>query len=121
MDGAADQTSTRPVRVCPHCGADRWKMRDSNRIYEESQRKGRDAEKLARENGLLRYRLETAEAKAREAQSRLQRKIVKQARVIRRFEERWAKLGKPPYEGEGFNTSTGSEYDAGERLPGEAA
>jgi hypothetical protein len=94
-------------------------MRDAKRVSEALSRKIGDAENLARENGLLRYQRDTAQAAAREAQSLLQRKVVRQARVIRRLEERLRALNAKPYEGAEFETAPGVECDAAQRLPGE--
>jgi hypothetical protein len=75
----------------------------------------RDAEDLARSNGLLTYRLKEAEAENARAQSQMQRKIVRQARVIRRLEGRLK--GQAPYEGAGpGETAPGAEYDAAQSL-----
>lgn len=105
-----------PPRVCPECGADRWKMKDASRTFERLSAKTRDVEKLARENGLLRYKLEIAEAEYRDHQSHQSRKIVRQARVIKRLEERLRAAGVRPYEGAGLGeVSTGAEFDAAVR------
>jgi vacuolar-type H+-ATPase subunit I/STV1 len=114
-----DQRNSAPPRVCPECGADRWKARDAVRTYERLRQKTRDVEKLARENGLLTYQLAEARQAVSEVQSRLQRKIVKQARVIRKFEERLREAKQKPYEGMGFDTAPAAEYDAGQILPDE--
>jgi predicted RNase H-like nuclease (RuvC/YqgF family) len=114
-----DKANTKPERICPHCGSDRWIASNAQRLYSRLHRKTKDAEKLAREIGLLTYQLESAQAEMREVQSLLQRKITKQARVIRRFEERLRTLKKKPYEGMGHDTAPAAEYDADLQLQGE--
>jgi hypothetical protein len=100
-------------RQCPECGCDRWRARDADRTSERLRQKARDAEELARANGLLRYQLAEAQAGVKEVQSRLQRKIIRQARVIRRMEERLRHAGRKPYEGAPLGESApGVEYDA---------
>ena|SRR5688572_4424018 len=100
-------------RVCPECGADRYKMRDANRIYDNARRAQADAERLAQKNGLLTYKNQIAEREAKERMSSLQRKIARQARVIVRLEERLRFINRPPYENAPIEeTSTGAEYDA---------
>lgn len=56
--------SAEPERQCPDCGSDRWKAREYDRLRDRAQRLARDAERLARDNGLLTYRLRIAEADA---------------------------------------------------------
>jgi hypothetical protein len=70
------------------------------------------AEEIARENGLLRFKLSTAEAEIEATRNLMQRKVTRQARVIRRMEDKLRELRKKPYEGMGFETTPGAEYDA---------
>ncbi len=110
--------ATQPPRVCEECGADRWFARDASRTRENLDTKIRDVEDLARSNGLLTYRLKEAEAKNARSQSQMQRKIIKQARVIRRLEVRLK--GQAPYKGaKPGETAPGAEYDAAQSLSGE--
>lgn len=100
-------------RICPECGGDRWKAREAERNREAAYRQRREAEKIAEENGLLRYKLRLAEREAAETAGFFQRKITRQARVIRRLEERLKALDSKPYEDAGLGeTAPGAEYDA---------
>lgn len=101
-------------RVCPECGGDRWKAREAERNFERAYRQRREAERIAEENGLLRYKLALAEREAAETAGLFQRKITRQARVIRRLEERLKAAGHKPYEGAKLgDTAPGADYDAG--------
>lgn len=86
-------------RVCPHCGTDRYKSERIDRLAAQRDRYQRDAERLAREKGLLTYQLELAEARARDFHATLQRKIVRQARAIRRLEKKVLGRGEQPHAG----------------------
>jgi hypothetical protein len=99
-------------RVCPECGGDRYRARMAQRDLEAAQRHRRSAEDIARENGLLRYKLAVAETELRDSQSLQQRKIVRQARAIRRLEEKLRKRGEKPYEGASLDeTAPGAEHE----------
>lgn len=88
-------------------------MRSAKDTLARLRRERENVEKLARDNGLLRFRLETQKADAQEHQSSQARKIIRQARVIKRLEERLRAAGQRPYEGAKIEeTSTGAEYDA---------
>jgi hypothetical protein len=101
-----------PPRVCPECGADRWKMRDATRLVEANLRLNEQVERLAARNGVLSHQLEVIALEHREHFSRGARKIARQARVIRRLEAKLREHGVPPYQGAPIDqTSTGAEYD----------
>jgi hypothetical protein len=101
-------------RVCPECGGDRYMAHEGKNYFDLALRHGIKAEGIARENGLLRYKLSIAESDASERVSGMQRKVIRQARVIRRLEERVKQLGAKPYEGATLDeTAPGAEYDAG--------
>jgi hypothetical protein len=105
----------RPSRICPECGGDRWRAKEAQRAMEAAQRMVARAEELARENGLLRFKLAHATAEAQEHQGWLQRKIVRQARAIKRLEARLRSLGDRPHEDASFaDTTTGAEFDSRE-------
>ena len=101
-------------RVCPECGGDRERARNAQRDLESARRHREVAERFARENGLLRYKLTVTEADLREAASLYQRKIVRQARAIRRLEEKLRLRGEKPYEGAKLEeTAPGAELEHG--------
>ena len=86
-------------RVCPRCGTDRWVAERFDRLRARKAHLERQIDRLARDNGLLSYRLQDAEAWAAEQRSALQRKVTRQARVIRRLERRLLERGEQPHEG----------------------
>ena len=57
----------------------------------------KDADDLARENGLLRYQVARLEADLQEQQSWLAGKVDRQRRVIKRLEKRLRNAGQQPY------------------------
>lgn len=98
-------------RVCPECGGDRYRAKNAQRDLEAAQRHHKTAKDIARENGLLRYQLAVAEAQARDSHSALSRKVSRQARVIRRLEEKLRARSVKPYEGAGLEeTAPGVDY-----------
>lgn len=100
-------------RQCPECGSDRWKMREADRNFDRRIQIERDVEKLAARNGVLEYRLKAQEQTHRDHTSRALRKINRQARVIKRLEERLRALNARPYEGAPLGESAPAvEYDA---------
>lgn len=86
-------------RVCPECGTDRYLAERHDRLLQRREYLQRSVERLARENGLLSFRLKDAHAWAEEQRAGLQRKVTRQARVIRRLEKRISALGEKPHEG----------------------
>lgn len=86
-------------RVCPNCGTDRYQAERADRLRARKEHLEREVERLARENGLLIFRLRDAEHWAGERVAALQRKLTRQARVIRRLENRLLKRGEQPHEG----------------------
>lgn len=117
---AGNHERVKQPRVCPECGCDRWLTRDAALTAQRLSMKTRHAEDLARENGLLTYRLKTIEAEMRDLHSALQRKIVRQARAIRRFEERLRGLREKPWAMHTIGeTVPGAECDAAQTLDGE--
>ena len=105
--------SDRVPRVCPECGGDRYLARDAQRNLEAAQRHHLTAEKIARENGLLRYRLTVAQAETHETRSQLQRKIVRQSRAIQSLEAKLRKHGQQPYRDAKLGeTAPGAETEA---------
>lgn len=107
----------RPKRQCEECGSDRWVARDAQMRFAAAQRMNDAAQKIARENGELRLRVAVLEAERNEIQGLLQRKITRQARVIRRMEERLRELGRKPYEDAPLGESAAAaEYDAGQLI-----
>jgi hypothetical protein len=73
-------------------------MRESERNYDRRLQLERDVERLAAQNGLLSYRLRAQAEAHRDHMGRALRKISRQARVIRRLEERLRALNARPYE-----------------------
>lgn len=86
-------------RVCEHCGSDTYKAENFDRVRDSLTKYRERCENLARRNGLLQVRLEISGADAVEERAGLQRKVNRQARVIRRLEDRLRKLGRKPHEG----------------------
>lgn len=86
-------------RMCPHCGTDRWKAERADKREARMTAIVRDRERLAAENGLLRANVILAEGEGREVRRALQRKVQRQAKVIRRLEKKLLALGQRPHEG----------------------
>lgn len=86
-------------RVCPHCGTDRWKAERADRREARMTAVNHERDRLARENGVLRSEAHLAREKGEEYRRALQRKIQRQARVIRRLEQKLLDAGQPPHEG----------------------
>lgn len=86
-------------RVCECCGSDTYKAEHFDDVRDRANREARAADRVASENGVLRLRLRMAEETHIEAQAGLQRKIARQARVIRRLEERLRERGDAPHPG----------------------
>lgn len=101
------------ARVCTECGADSWQSRAFERLNRRNVELQTDVERLARENGLLRWRVEDAKAQGVSELGSLQRKVRRQARVIVRLEKRLRAAGQRPYEGAELNeTAPGAAHDA---------
>lgn len=86
-------------RVCPHCGTDRYKAARLDRRENAMRARDREFTKVASENGVLRATVSIARAEGREVREGMQRKLNRQAKVIRRLEKRLLELGKQPHEG----------------------
>jgi len=83
------------ARVCRECGADTWKASNYDELAEARDRHWRKNQEQAQT--ILRLELRVAELEGLH-QSR-QRKINRQAKVIRRLEERLRSLSVFPHEG----------------------
>lgn len=86
-------------RVCPHCGVDRYKAERADKREARMDATVRDRERLARENGLLVANAALARAEGEEVRRAMQRKIQRQARVIRRMEKKLLGFGQQPHAG----------------------
>lgn len=86
------------MRPCPECGGDLWKSRDYARVLRDLGYQRREAEKLAAENGILRSQARMREVALKDSNSAHQQKIARQAKAIRRLEEKLRKRGERPYE-----------------------
>lgn len=91
--------STEGERVCPHCGCDRWKVERLDKTMARMVALDRERERLAQENGLLRSEAVLAKAQGEGVRRAQQRRVQRQARVIRRLERRLLELGQQPHEG----------------------
>lgn len=107
------EQTTQTLRQCPECGCDRWAMRDAIRQSQRVTRLERDVRKLAGENGVLIYQARVKDDEHSDHMSRSLRKINRQARVIKRLEERLRALNAKPYEDAPLGESAPAvEYDA---------
>lgn len=107
------QSERQIPRQCPECGCDRWQMRDAARKHEYALRMEREVNKLAARNGVLSWQIKAKDEEHRDHMGRALRKIQRQARVIKRMEERLRALNARPYEGAPLGENApAAEYDA---------
>lgn len=83
------------ARVCPECGSDTWRAAHYDDLADARDRHQRKNESQALQ--ILRLELRVAELEAREHLRG--KKVMRQARVIRRLENRIRSLGVFPHEG----------------------
>lgn len=109
-------TQANADRVCPHCGTDRYKAQRADRRVARMEAIEADRERLARENGVLLANNVLARAEGEEVRRALQRKVNRQAKVIRRLERKLIELGKQPHEGVGpWEAAPVSDFAESER------
>lgn len=85
-------------RICRECGADTWKASNYDELVAARDRHWKTNREQAIE--ILTLKLRVAELEEHERTR--QRKTVRQARVIRRLEDRLRELNQFPYEGFGL-------------------
>lgn len=103
----------KPPRICPECGGDRYLARRADRDLERSYEMQRAARRMAAEAGVAKFQMDILKMDHEQRTAGMQRKITKQARVIRRLEERVKELGGKPYDGaiSRDQTAPGAEFD----------
>jgi ssDNA-binding Zn-finger/Zn-ribbon topoisomerase 1 len=84
--------------TCPECGTSGWMHRDAERQRDQLRWMYFDVERLARDNGKLRYELDVAREADKREGAYLRRKVVKQAKVISKLEGKLRKRGQQPYD-----------------------
>ncbi len=90
--------STRQSRTCGECGSDTYLAAMADRMRDARYRAERRAEQVARENGLLIAQVKWAREDNQDQIRGLQRKVRKQADVIRRLERRLREQGVKPHD-----------------------
>lgn len=97
-------------RVCPHCGCDRWKAERADKLAARMVSTERERTRLAQENGVLRSEAHLARELGQEVRNAMQRRIQRQARVIRRLEQKLLDAGRQPHDdatlGDGLPVTT---------------
>ena len=85
-------------RVCAHCGCDKYKQEEFDRLLLRNNRleKAHEREAAGRAVAVARHRLD--ELTWKDSLARLQSKIARQKRAIRRLEERLAFVAEKPHE-----------------------
>lgn len=85
---------------CPECGADPFKQYDYDKMQAENMEVRSRFKSMSANHGLLQAQWTLKELGLVESMKSLQRKVGKQATVIKRLEEKLRKLGKQPYKEE---------------------
>ena len=86
--------------ICPNCGSSNWLTKNHDRLVVNLDWKTRDCARLARENGLLQYKLYEALEDVKRQTSALMQKNDRQRRQLNTMEKKLRKRGEQPY-GEG--------------------
>lgn len=87
-------------RVCPECGSDTYKSSNYDKQADRARQMNAAFEREAQKAGLASARLSVLSLEHKDCHSRMQRKINRQAKAIRRLEEKLRELKVQPHEGE---------------------
>jgi predicted RNase H-like nuclease (RuvC/YqgF family) len=93
-------------RVCEHCGSDRYFAEQFPRLRDINAQLHRRVERVHSQAAVNEARLEMQLMETAEEKRWLQAKVRKQARVIRRLEEKMRERGRPAHEGAVDNEPT---------------
>lgn len=84
--------------ICEHCGGNRWKAGDYDRLLQDRDRWQKEAQRAVAREAVSQQQLRLAQLEKKDHEASLQRKVSRQSKQIRRLEERLKQVGTPPYE-----------------------